>query len=98
MNIHLVRRRSRSSLLLAAVALVFVTPAVARPPAPNSYVVHNLVSDGSIPADHTDPNLVNAWGMSRSATSPWWVADDGTDPSPLYHGSGNPPPPGVSVR
>ncbi|PYQ38609.1 MAG: TIGR03118 family protein [Acidobacteria bacterium] len=90
MNITFVRRRRRSAVLLAAAALVFVTPAVARPPAPNSYIVHNLVSDGSIPADHTDPHLVNAWGMARSGTSPWWVADNETAVSTLYNGSGTP--------
>jgi uncharacterized protein (TIGR03118 family) len=90
MDIRFVRRRSLFTLLLAAVALVFVTPAVARPPAPNSYVVHNLVSDGSIPADHTDPHLVNAWGITRSGASPWWVADNETAVSTLYNGSGTP--------
>jgi uncharacterized protein (TIGR03118 family) len=97
MNIHFVRRRSRSTLLLAAVALVFVTPAVALPPAPNSYVVHNLVSDGTIPADHTDPHLVNAWGIARSGGSPWWVADNETAVSTLYNGSGAPQALVVSV-
>ena len=97
MNISVLRRNGRSTLFLAAVALVLVTPAVARPPAPNSYVVHNLVSDGSIAADHMDANLVNAWGIARSATSPWWVADNGTDRSTLYNGSGTPQSLVVSV-
>jgi uncharacterized protein (TIGR03118 family) len=79
-----------SALVLAFVAAALVAPASARPPAPNSYVVHNLVSDGSIPADHTDPNLVNAWGLVHSATSPWWVADNETAVSTLYNGSGTP--------
>jgi uncharacterized protein (TIGR03118 family) len=56
----------------------------------NSFTVHNLVSDGGVPADHTDPNLVNGWGLARSATSPWWVADNETDVSTLYQGSGTP--------
>ena len=86
-----------SALVLAFVASALVAPASAKPPAPNSYVVHNLVSDGSIPADHTDPNLVNAWGITRSATSPWWVADNGTDRSTLYNGSGTPQSLVVSV-
>jgi len=96
MNIHFVRRRSRS-LFLAAIALVFVIPAVAAPPASNSYVVHNLVSDGTIPADHTDPHLVNAWGIARSGGSPWWVADNETAVSTLYNGSGTPQALVVSV-
>jgi uncharacterized protein (TIGR03118 family) len=48
----------------------------------------NLVSDGFVPADHTDPNLVNPWGVSHSATSPFWVSDNGTGVSTLYNGAG----------
>ena len=35
-----------------------------------------------------DSNLVNAWGMSRSSTSPWWVSDNGTGLTTLYDGAG----------
>src|SRR3989442_12553254 len=49
------------------------------------YEQHNLVSDGAVPADLVDPALVNAWGLVASATSPWWIADNGTDRSPLYN-------------
>ncbi len=31
----------------------------------------NLVSDGFVSAITTDPNLVNPWGVSHSATSPF---------------------------
>src|SRR5947208_9169456 len=48
---------------------------------------HNLVSDGAVPADLVDAALVNAWGLVASATSPWWVADNGTDSCTLYNGS-----------
>ena len=51
------------------------------------YAQHNLVSDGSVPAALVDANLVNAWGLAASATSPWWVADNGTDVSTLYNGN-----------
>ena len=54
------------------------------------YAVHNLVSDGSIPAAHVDPNLVNAWGIAAGPTSPWWVANNGTDTSTLYDANGVP--------
>lgn len=53
------------------------------------YRVHRLVSDGGVHAQSTDPNLVNGWGLSRSPTSPWWVADNGTNLSTLYDGDGN---------
>ncbi len=52
------------------------------------YVQRNLVSDGFVPAEHTDPNLVNAWGLARGATSPWWVADNGASVTTLYDGEG----------
>lgn len=48
----------------------------------------NLVSDVPGMATTTDPNLVNPWGLARSATSPWWVADNGTGVSTLYNGAG----------
>jgi uncharacterized protein (TIGR03118 family) len=51
------------------------------------YKQHNLVSDGAVPADLVDPTLVNAWGLVASATSPWWVSDNGTDRSTLYNGN-----------
>ena len=37
-----------------------------------------------------DANLVNAWGVSRSSTSPWWVADNGSGKATLYDASGTP--------
>src|SRR5712691_11806691 len=49
------------------------------------YKQHNLVSDGVVPADLVDPNLVNAWGLVSSPTSPWWIADNGTGKSTLYN-------------
>src|SRR5437870_10717166 len=51
------------------------------------YEQHNLVSDGAVSADLVDPALVNAWGLVASATSPWWVADNGTGLSTLYNGN-----------
>jgi uncharacterized protein (TIGR03118 family) len=64
------------------------------PPAPiqkqNSFTVHNLVSDQPGVADYLDPNLVNAWGLVASATSPWWVADNETAVATLYNGAGTP--------
>jgi uncharacterized protein (TIGR03118 family) len=54
----------------------------------NAYTVHNLVSDQAGVAAHQDPNLVNSWGITASPTSPWWVADNGTDVSTLYNGDG----------
>ena len=51
------------------------------------YTQTNLVSDQSGLATFTDPNLVNPWGLSRSSTSPWWAANNGTGTSTLYNGN-----------
>jgi uncharacterized protein (TIGR03118 family) len=54
------------------------------------YEQHNLVSDGFLPANHTDSNLVNAWGIAFNPFGFVWVADNGTGVATLYDGSGNP--------
>ena len=56
------------------------------------YKQHNLVSDGFVKADHTDTNLVNAWGVAFNPFGPVWVADNGTGVSTLYDGAGIPQP------
>jgi uncharacterized protein (TIGR03118 family) len=50
----------------------------------------NLVSDVPALAANTDPNLINPWGVSFSATSPFWVSDQGSNESTLYQGTGTP--------
>src|SRR5438552_2463585 len=57
--------------------------------ASGNYTQHNLVSDQAGSADHTDSKLINAWGLARSATGPWWVNANGTGLSLVYNGSGN---------
>src|SRR6185503_2126046 len=49
------------------------------------YAQHNLVSDGFIPADHTDPNMANAWGLVSGPTTPWWIADNSTGKTTLFN-------------
>jgi uncharacterized protein (TIGR03118 family) len=74
------------TILAAAVfslALAAAAPLPAAPPG-GTFDVTPLVSDVPGAAALTDPNLVNGWGLARSATSPWWVADNGTDRSTLY--------------
>jgi uncharacterized protein (TIGR03118 family) len=65
--------------------------------AANSYTVTNLVSDVPGQAVHVDPDLVNAWGLTSLPTSPWWVADNGTDVSTLYRADGSKVPLTVQV-
>lgn len=52
------------------------------------YYQTNLTSDVPGLAANLDPNLKNPWGMSFSATSPFWVSDQGTNKSTLYNGAG----------
>jgi uncharacterized protein (TIGR03118 family) len=51
------------------------------------YHQRNLVADTPGHAEVTDPNLVNAWGLSFGPNTPAWVADNGTGRSTLYSGA-----------
>jgi uncharacterized protein (TIGR03118 family) len=94
-NLSLWKLRLRHNLaqtiaLLAGTSVVVASMWVASPCLATSYIQHNLVSDLSGVATHTDPNLVNPWGIASSATSPFWVSDNHTGVSTLYNGSGTP--------
>jgi uncharacterized protein (TIGR03118 family) len=55
----------------------------------DSYSWENLQSDIHGVAEHTDPNLVNPWGMApNSSGSVIWVSDNGTGVSTLYKQDG----------
>jgi len=90
MHVSLTAVRTRLFAVIAGVvatAAVVVMPAAAETGV-GSFTVHNLVSDGFVPAEHTDPNLVNGWGLTAGPSTPWWVADNGTNVSTLYQGDG----------
>ncbi|HTQ31266.1 MAG TPA: TIGR03118 family protein [Opitutaceae bacterium] len=82
-------RRILLSLALASLCFGTASRLAADTDVLRRYQQTNLVSDVPGLAAVTDPNLVNAWGLSRSTTSPWWVADNGTGLSTLYDGAGN---------
>jgi uncharacterized protein (TIGR03118 family) len=83
------RRTTAFALALAAgLAALLIVVAQTGAAGGNSFTVHNLVSDGSVPADHVDPHLVNGWGITAGPATPWWVADNATDVSTLYRGDG----------
>jgi uncharacterized protein (TIGR03118 family) len=52
------------------------------------YSTHPLVSDGANPADHVDASLRNAWGIAFNPNGVVWVADNKTNTSTLYDGTG----------
>jgi uncharacterized protein (TIGR03118 family) len=68
----------------AAIALPLATIAHA-----DTFTQTNLVSNVPNLAAHTDPNLINPWGMSFSATSPFWTSDQVAGVATLYDGAGN---------
>jgi uncharacterized protein (TIGR03118 family) len=73
--------------VVAGLAVQAALPADARI-ARGSFHQTNLVSDIPGLAQSTDPNLVNPWGLSSSATSPIWVSDNNAGVSTLYRGNG----------
>jgi uncharacterized protein (TIGR03118 family) len=52
----------------------------------SAYRQANLVSDIPGLALVQDPLLVNPWGISATASSPFWVANNGTSTATLYRG------------
>ena len=92
------RPRQLVPLAVVAIAALAATPVMARNiQAANSYTVHSLVSDTGVDGSKIDANLVNGWGITAGPTTPWWVADNGTDTSTLYRGDGTIVPLVVSV-
>ncbi|HEX3720018.1 MAG TPA: TIGR03118 family protein [Verrucomicrobiae bacterium] len=92
---------SRTVKVLAVMAVSF--PIASSAPGQNAFFQTNLVSDLAGYANRVDANLVNPWGIATSATSPFWVADNGAGLSTVYNSSGAPslvvtiPPPAGST-
>jgi len=75
--------RSAVTLTLAlGVALMLATSAMAQ------YQLKNLDSNQVGWASHTDPLIVNAWGLVHGPGSPWWISDANSGWSTLYAGNG----------
>ncbi len=78
----------RSLFASAGLLMMAVLPCLSPPAAAESlFNQTNLVTDNQAanPAQITDPNLVNAWGISFSPTSPFWVSDNGAGVATLYN-------------
>ena len=73
----------RIALPLLAAAILTATSGRA-----DTYSSTNFQSDIPGVAQHTDPNLVNPWGMAASSTGTIWVSDNGTGVSTLYNQDG----------
>src|SRR2546428_10070106 len=73
----------RNGILSAIVSLsVVLSLGSVQPAAAQFYTQHNLVSDGFVPADHPDPNMVNAWGWFPAPTPRGGPAKMGTAAPP----------------
>src|SRR6266704_354087 len=81
-------------IALLSLAVAMFTAASARA---DTYSWTNFQSDIAGVAQHTDPNLVNPWGMAASATGTIWVSDNGTGVSTLYNQDGTAVPMVVEI-
>ncbi|MDB5764589.1 MAG: hypothetical protein JWQ21_3584 [Herminiimonas sp.] len=81
---------SKAIRFLCTLALLAAAASPTAHAAGNFYQRHDLVSDGFVPADNMDPNLVNAWGIAFNPFAFVWVADNGTGVATLYDGAGKP--------
>ncbi|MEY2585664.1 MAG: hypothetical protein QOD80_1690, partial [Verrucomicrobiota bacterium] len=96
------RTRTLTSLLLGFISLILVVAGFCAPRltaqqptspddipviAPGSaYRQTNLITDSPGLAPVLDLLLVNPWGISMTASSPFWVANNGTGSSQLIRG------------
>jgi uncharacterized protein (TIGR03118 family) len=67
-----------------------MTPPVVTPTIASAFATRTLVADSGAGAEHTDPRLVNAWGIAFNPTGFVWVANNGSATSTLYDGNGVP--------
>jgi uncharacterized protein (TIGR03118 family) len=58
------------------------------PTPPTPFSMSRLVTDGSMAAATTDTHLINPWGIVFAPGAPVWLANNGTQSSTLYDGTG----------
>src|SRR5271166_6683137 len=76
-------RRTIVFTLWLGLAVLFISSAAVA-----QYQLTNLVSNVKGDARHTDPFLVNAWGLAYGPGGPFWISDEGSGWSTLYTGAG----------
>jgi uncharacterized protein (TIGR03118 family) len=84
-----------ATAIAAAAAGLLVT--LTGPAQAEDFAVTNLVSDGSVSARTTDPNLINPWGIAYFPTGPLWVSDNNSGFSTIYTGAGGKLPLNVAI-
>ncbi|MGA1981032.1 MAG: TIGR03118 family protein [Acidobacteriaceae bacterium] len=76
-------RHLRLFAATASLLVLALTPAFA-----STFDQTDIVSSVPGLATTTDANLINPWGMSFSATSPFWISNQGTNTAILTSGAG----------
>src|SRR4051794_39632294 len=78
--------RRRWAPVWASALSLATLPSWPGPARADVFLVTNLVTDdpSANPAILTDPHLKNAWGISATAASPFWVSDNGAGVATLY--------------
>ncbi len=100
-NFKVVKKHGHANLKVVSTTQIAsgytVTPEAVSVPAGDVYVQTNLVSDGAVPAQQTDANLQDPWGLSFTNTSGFWISDqaasfDGSGATTVYSVSSTQPP------
>jgi uncharacterized protein (TIGR03118 family) len=81
-----------STFLTSCGAVLMVSASVVPATAQVRVDQTNLVSNIPGLAKFTDPDLVNAWGISSGPTLPFWISDNGTGLATLYSVPNSGPP------
>jgi uncharacterized protein (TIGR03118 family) len=79
---------AKTTVLFTGMTLFAIAPQQSL--ADTLYAQINLTSNVPGLAANTDPNLRNPWGMSYSATSPFWISNQMSGNATLYNGAGVP--------
>jgi uncharacterized protein (TIGR03118 family) len=68
---------------------LLLLPALAHAQTAKSYTQTNLISDGSVQARQTDPNMINPWGVAIGQQTPFWINSAGSGLSEVYDSGPN---------
>ena len=68
---------------------LLLLPAFAHAQSANGYTQTNLISDGTVQARQTDPNLINPWGVAIGQQTPFWINATGSGLSEVYDSGPN---------
>src|ERR1700757_4001931 len=69
---------------IQCLALLVFLPYFAHAQAAKGYTQSNLISDGSVKAQQTDPQLINPWGVAIGQQTPFWINTTGSGLSEVY--------------